>query len=217
MVRTVLTVTVLAAGVAALGACAFLQTRASTEQPDYAVVDRIGRSVEIREYPALVAAEVTVPAGRDARNAAFRVLFDYIGGNNRPAQSIAMTTPIELADGATIAMTAPVETQEAGDRLTMRFFLPATVASDAAPDPLDDRVRLVRLPARSMAVLRFSGARGADVLDTRQRLLVATVDGSRDWAADGPPTAYLYDPPWYPSPLRRNEVAVPVLPKAVPH
>ena len=210
MIRTAITVTALAAGAMALTACALFQGRASVEQPSYTVVDRIGRSVEIRDYPALVAAEVSVPAGRDARDRAFRLLFNYIQGNNRPAQSIAMTAPVEVAAGRRIAMTTPVETREASDTLVMRFFLPAEVAADAAPEPLDGRVRLVRLPAQSLAVLRFSGARDRTVLDTRQRLLVATVDGASGWTAAGPPTAYLYDPPWFPSPLRRNEVVVPV-------
>lgn len=213
MIRTAITVTALAAGAMALTACALFQGRASVEQPSYAVVDRIGRSVEVRQYPALVAAEVSVPAGRGARDRAFRVLFDYIRGNNRPAQSIAMTTPVEITAGRRIAMTAPVETREGAETLVMRFFLPADIAADAAPEPLDERVSLVRLPPQSQAVLRFSGAHGAGVLDTRQRLLVATVDGSPGWAVDGSPTAYLYDPPWTPGPLRRNEVVVPVVAK----
>lgn len=211
MIRTAITVTALAAGALTLAACAGILGRATTEEPSFSVIDRIGRSVEVRQYPPLVAAEVTVPAGRDARDRAFRLLFAYIGGGNRPARDIAMTTPVEVAEGRRIAMTAPVETREEPETLVMRFFLPAAIDPDAAPEPTDERVRLVRLPARPMAVLRFSGARGPDVLDTRQRLLVATVDGSADWSVAGPATAYLYDPPWTPSPLRRNEVAVPVV------
>jgi len=42
----------------------------------------------------------------------------------------------------------------------MRFFLPAKHNTVAPPQPLDARVQLLAVPARTIAALRYSGARG---------------------------------------------------------
>ena len=76
------------------------------EQPSYTVVDSWG-DVELRDYPQLIVAEVEVPGERkQAINAGFRMIADYIFGNNAPRQKIAMTAPVTQQGGEKIAMTA---------------------------------------------------------------------------------------------------------------
>jgi len=176
-------------------------TRGDTETPDYEVVRTLTSGVEIRRYGERLAAETAVEATPGARNAAFRRLADYIFGGN--------------ADERKIAMTAPVATAAAGGELVMRFFLPTAIAPDEAPAPRDPRVRLVAVPAETLAVMRFSGrpsdARVAEKTDE----LLAALDRAGIEPA-GRPEAFFYDPPWTLPPLRRNEVAVPVAPEADP-
>jgi hypothetical protein len=197
-----------------LAGCSVFGVRSGTEEPPYELVARIGDDIEIRRYAPRLAAEAEVEAASEeaGRNAAFRPLFDYISGANRGAEKIAMTAPVAIDDagGRKIAMTAPVATAPSGDgRYAMRFFLPASLTPQTAPQPTDPRVRVIEVPAELLAVLRFSGGASTSALDRRKAELLARLQGS-DWRPAGDPISYLYDPPWTLPFLRRNEVAVPV-------
>jgi hypothetical protein len=167
-----------------------------------------------------VAAETSLPAGPEARNQAFRLLYRYIAGHNGPGRRLAMTAPVETVAGPPgggdpgrgqrMSMTAPVETREADGRVTMRFLLPARWTAAEAPRPLDPRVRIVTVAARTLAVLRFAGSRRPGPVRARKRRLTAVVRELPGWRPAGPASALFYDPPWTPPPLRRNEVALPV-------
>lgn len=179
------------------------------EEPLYTVLDRVNERIEIRRYGPVKAAEVALPAGDEkARDAAFRILFDYISGANRTASGsdlIAMTVPVALDDPDRMAMTVPVQrSQQDG---MMRFFLPAKYNTIAAPQPLDPRVRLLTVPARTIAVLRYSGARGNPAV--KERELLEGLKGSA-WKSDGPTYSLYYDAPFTLPFVRRNEAAVAV-------
>lgn len=191
--------------------CSLFGVRSGTEQAAYDVVDALGPQAEVRRYPAQVVAETTAAeAGdRNARNAAFRRLFDYISGANVAQARVAMTTPVETRSES-VAMTTPVETARGPDEgLLMRFRLPAGYAAETAPRPTDPRVRVAVVPSRLVVVLRFSGSTGAEAVAARTAQLRAIVERSR-WQAAGEPVAMFYDPPWTLPFLRRNEVALPV-------
>ena len=103
----------------------------------------------------------------------------------------------------------PVAQGPDGVGSTIRFFLPAGLTATAAPRPLDARVRIVEVPAQTVAVLRFSGSTGPEAVAARKAALLAGLSATR-WTAESAPFAWFYDPPWTLPPLRRNEVAVPV-------
>lgn len=199
-----------------LTGCSLFGIRSGYDEPRYSSLGRVGQDVEIRGYGSRLAAQAVVPvADRDeADNAAFRLLFDYISGANRKQAEIAMTVPVATETPAEkIAMTTPVETAPAaGGQMAMRFFLPKAYSMENAPQPTDERVRLVEVPEQTMAVLRFSGFGGDEAVAERTQELLATLDGSA-WKAAGEPIAMYYDPPWTIPFLRRNEVAVAVVPK----
>lgn len=184
----------------------------TAEEPRYEVVDRIG-DVEIRRYGPRFAAETTVQAeGDKAMNQAFFILAGYIFGGNRRTQDIAMKAPVAMERGQAIAMTAPVATEASGGRLTMRFFLPAAITAANAPEPNDQRVRLVAVPEEAVAALRFAGTWREGAIEGRKRELLAGLDGF-GWTPVGDPFTQLYDPPFTIPFLRRNEVAVRVAPR----
>lgn len=81
----------------------------AVETPPYKEVLRDG-DFEVRDYPALVVAEVTVEGDqKEAASKGFRLLAGYIFGANKKRQSIAMTAPVaQQATSEKIAMTAPV-------------------------------------------------------------------------------------------------------------
>lgn len=196
-----------------LTGCSVFGVRSAYEQAVFVVVERLSDTVEVRRYAPQLVAETTVSASdRDSgRNAAFRLLFDYISGANRAQTKVAMTTPVETAESSQVlAMTTPVEAAPAASGgTTMRFFLPAEFTAETAPQPTDPRVRVMVVPERTLAVVRFSGSTGADNVNRHTRALMASLDGT-SWRAVGEPTAMFYDPPWTLPFLRRNEVAIPV-------
>lgn len=213
--------TLLAGGV--LAACSVVGMREGTEEPRFEIHARLG-DLEIRDYGPRLAAETLVSAkavqGDEAaaRNEGFRRVAGYIFGGNRSGEKIAMTAPVAQATaapakGETIAMTAPVaQNREAGGGWRIRFFLPADRIWERLPVPNDPAVELVRVPGERMAVLRFSGDRGADAVAMRSADLLRALEASA-WRATAAPVAWFYDPPWTIPGLRRNEVAVAVAPR----
>lgn len=201
-------------GTALLTGCSLVGVRAGTEQPKYSVLDRIGDGIEIRRYRSRTVAEVEIESrgGREGRSRAFRILAGYIFGKNRSKAKIAMTAPVASQrsgerSSEKIAMTAPVETRRDAKKLRMAFFLPAKYSAETAPVPVDPRVKIRTVPGEIIATLRFSGTPGQADLKTRTGALFSALSSSR-WRAVGKPVSYFYDPPWTPSFMRRNEVAV---------
>ena len=185
------------------------------EEPAYTVVESEA-PFEIRDYRSYVVAETFVEGTfGDVGNEGFQRLFRYISGDNRGAEKISMTAPVEQeAAPAKIAMTAPVEQQRAGGRWRIAFVLPASYTLETAPRPTDDRVALTEVPPRRMAVVRYRGgwseARYDEELAALRRFIA-----ERGLAAVGEPVFARYDPPFMPSFLRRNEIQIPVRSPAV--
>lgn len=190
--------------------------RHGTEEPAYTVEQRTD-GVEIRRYGPRIAAETTVKAGEEAaRNKGFRRLAGYIFGGNHSGTKIAMTAPVAQQSGSgpgeTIAMTAPVAQQPTGkDEWVIRFFMPADKTMESLPQPDNPDVRLVTVPAETVAVLRFTGSRSRNAIAAQTADLMRTL-ADAGFEPTGRPAAWFYDPPWTVPMLRRNEVAVPVQP-----
>ena len=128
------------------------------EEPDFQVLQRLD-GVEIRQYASYVVAEVVVPGPADsAGNQAFPLLFGYISGKNKGERKMAMTAPVtQTPTPMKMAMTAPVTQAPTADGYLVQFVLPKSVTLDAAPEPLDSRVKIREVPAAKVAVVRFSG------------------------------------------------------------
>jgi SOUL heme-binding protein len=192
------------------GAGSVVGLRFGTEEPHY-TSNRTAHGVEIRQYGERIAAETTVFADEEtARNMGFRRLAGYIFGRNHDMAKIAMTAPVAQERNQKIAMTAPVSRAPGPDGgSVIRFFMPSKWTMETLPEPDDDAVKLVTVPAETVAVLRFSGDRGKKAVASRTRELL---DALQDTAfeSDGAPVAWFYDPPWTLPFRRRNEIAVPV-------
>lgn len=167
---------------------------------------------ELRDYPALVVAEVTVTGDqKEAANKGFRLLAGYIFGGNQKRQSIAMAAPVaQQAVSEKIAMTAPVaQTQTAADTWVIRFTMPSTWSLQTLPVPNDPNVKLRNTEPARFAVLRFSGVAGPNDMETKSSELLALVK-AHDQSAIGPVSLAQYNPPWTLWFMRRNEVMVEV-------
>ncbi len=78
---------------------------------------------------------------------------------------------------------------------------------DEVPDPLDSRVRIVTVPERDVAVIRFSGDGTQQDVDAKTSLLQEGLKNAGIKTV-GQPFLMRYDSPWTPGFLRRNEVGV---------
>lgn len=191
-----------------LAGCSVFGVRTAPEPP-FTVVDRPADGIEVRRYPARVAAEVRLAADQGRpESRAFGLLFDYISGANAAEEKIAMTAPVEQA-GTEIAMTAPVEMGRQEEGFVMRFFLPEEFTPETAPVPTDPAVELVELSAEHVAVEGFTGWWTRAGVERRQADLLARLEDTA-WQPAGAPVAWFYDPPWTLPFLRRNEIVVPV-------
>lgn len=182
----------------------------AVEEPAFQIVMQDG-AVEIRDYPALVVAEVVVTGDqKEAGNKGFRLLAGYIFGGNRKTQSIAMTAPVvEQRLGEKIAMTAPVsQTALAGEWL-VRFTMPSGYSLATLPEPNDSRVQLRQILPSRLAVIRFSGLAYPNDVRAKTDELLAWIR-RRALHTTGPTSLAQYDPPWTLWFLRRNEVMIPI-------
>lgn len=184
----------------------------SLEQPDYTVEYTDG-DVEYRRYaPYLVAETVieNVDDYKDAGNEGFRRLFRYITGANTSQAKIAMTAPVQQTQpGEKISMTAPVQQAGWGGGWRVAFMLPAQYTLDTAPVPKDPRVTIERVPARLVAVLRYSGRWTQRNFERKRSALLKAIDAA-GVAPTGELQSAMYNPPFTPPFMRRNEVMVEV-------
>ena len=185
--------------------------RIGTEEPHY-LRQPLTEDIEVRRYGPRLAAETSVDGAEDrARSIGFRRLAGYIFGANHREETISMTAPVAQQSGSDeIAMTAPVaQFRNADNRWTIRFFMPSKWTIETLPQPDDDDVNLVTVPAETVAVLRFAGDRSAEAVARRtDQLRKALRDNAVEPA--GEPVAWFYDPPWTLPFRRRNEVAIPL-------
>jgi len=167
-----------------------MSTKGTPQQP-YSVLASIGE-VEIRHYPEALSASVVRSGGayREVANTSFRSLAGYIFGGNSEGRQIAMTAPVHMEMGA--------------DSSRMRFIMPEGLTLDSLPLPNDTRVKLERLPAETVAVLRFGGFAKDEAIAKHAQELLALLR-----AAEIEPMGTVrflgYDPPWQ-LVARRNEV-----------
>lgn len=183
----------------------------AVEEPKFQIVKADG-DFELRDYPGLVVAEVTVGGDRRAAsNEGFRLLTGYIFRGNAGNSKIAMTAPVSQAQvqGSKIAMTAPVTLAGEQGRWTVQFTMPSEYAMQDLPAPNDKRVQLRSMPATKMAVLKFSGLTGDDRVAQQIERLEALLR-KHNLSPIGQPSLARYDPPSTPSVIQRNEVIVPV-------
>jgi len=129
----------------------------NVEQAKYTVVESFG-DIEIRDYSPMIVAEVEVSGEREnAANKGFRLLADYIFGNNRTQDKIAMAAPVIQKTNQKMAMTAPVTQQLNENMWKVRFVMPSSYTMETLPKPNNNAVKLIPTEGRRFVVIRFSG------------------------------------------------------------
>ena len=174
----------------------------SYEEPEYFIVKKTD-VYEVRQYKNRTVAEVTY----GEEDSGFRVLFDYISGANKGSKEVEMTIPV--TQSKEIDMTVPVTQSTTDGKMSMRFFLPMQYSKQNAPEPNDERVRIIDLPAEYFAVISYSGFASDGNFEEHYTKLKAALDKD-GMVIKGPPIKATYNSPFTLPFLRRNEAMYPL-------
>jgi hypothetical protein len=181
----------------------------ATEEPSYRVITQ-SEPFEIREYPPLIVAQVEVPGDlSEASSAGFRLIANYIFGNNISVRDGGLTTAEPVPEK--IAMTVPVIAEGKDDQKSwlIQFVMPKQYTMDTLPKPNNPQVKLIPIGPQKLAVIRFTGFVGDDKVQQKTAELMAWIK-SRNELPLGNPRLARYNPPWSIPWLRRNEVLIPI-------
>jgi hypothetical protein len=167
-------------------------------------VERKLDHVEIRRYPRIIIAKVS---NDEPDN--FGVLFRFISGSNKQKEKVKMTAPVVSQDASQeIKMTSPVLSDFSNEGY-MAFVMPSEFNLETTPLPIDSRVKIEELPSRVVAVLRFSGSWSEVHFEEKTKELLEELAKAKV-KTKGSVFTMLYNPPFTPGFLRRNEVAIEV-------
>lgn len=212
--------TYLASLVLALGSL-WITPAMAIEEPKYEVVTVDGQ-FEIRHYPPILIAETIVEGEMDAASSkGFRLIADFIFGNNQLPDSdkkskIAMTAPVTVEpQSSKIAMTAPVTVEPQTAQTNMKaaktwrinFVMPSQYTLATIPKPKNNAVSLREIPSKYFIVHKYSGFNTLSKVQTK-------TDEAIEWAAKrsykiiGSPQLSRYDPPWTLPMFKRNEIMI---------
>lgn len=182
------------------------------EEPKYDVLEK-SDMFELRAYKPLIVAEVLVDGDMDApSNKGFRLIADYIFGNNKSAngasEKISTTVPVAMEPKSEkISMTSPVSMQEASGKWRVHFVMPSKYTLETLPAPNNAEVKLREVPAKKFAVVRFSGLAGEQKVAKKTEELLAWLQ-AKQIKPTGVPELARYNAPWTLPFMRRNEVMV---------
>ena len=183
---------VMLAGLALAGG--LLTADAKLQRPEFIVVSTEGE-FEIRDYGTMVVAQFTMRGTyRKSVSQGYIKLEQYFLGKNAVPEPIEMTIPTmvrnDLADG-----------------WSTMFYFPKGYRPESAPPPIDQRIRVIEIPARRVAVIMFKGKLNEFVMREQTEILEAWL-ATKGIAHRGDFTLAGYAAAWTPKKWRKNEVIV---------
>jgi len=183
------------------------------ENPAYNVQLEEG-DIQIRNYESKIIAQVEVEGDRDeSLNKGFRLLADYIFGNNTTETDIAMTTPVGQSkdNSEEIAMTVPVTQKKSSDdergKWVVDFTMPSKYTLETLPKPNNSQVEIVKTEPKKVAAITFSGFASSENFEENSVKLLDYLN-KNNYEVNSTPEYLYYDPPWTPWFMKRNEVLV---------
>ena len=177
------------------------------ESPEYTVVSKLTRTMDIRQYNSTMwvstqVANVSVKEVKSLKGRMFWKLFSYISGKeNADKKKIAMTAPVvtrlDAIDNSTVGINSRCN-------VTMSFFVSPSQQANI-PQPTNSEVYIDEMPAMNVAVIRFGWyPQIDDYLVAREVLVKKLANASVEYDTNNFATAG-YDSPskfW----RRRNEL-----------
>lgn len=204
---------------------------AATAEPSYTILEHED-NFEMRLYASKIIAQTEVTGDYDAASRqGFRVLADYIFGNNTVAEStnseskenstkISMTAPVLMtpadltidsadtdAKSTKIDMTAPVSMSQSDGKWQIAFVMPEHYTMATIPKPNNPAIALIEVPELRYAVVKFSGLVGEKKVAEKTIELQQWMN-KKQLTPVAQPEVARYNPPWTLPFMRRNEVMI---------
>ena len=191
----------------------------ATEEPKYTVLSQT-ENFELRRYDEQLVAQTWVSGDQNtASRAGFKVLADYIFGNNTApsgeSRKISMTAPVTMQsenknssdESQKIAMTAPVSMQQNDGKWRVQFIMPIQYTLQTLPKPNNSNIEIVKVPAKNYGVIKFSGLAGSEKVAAKTAELQFWMQAQK-LMMTGEPELARYNPPWTLPFMRRNEIMI---------
>lgn len=181
----------------------------ATEEPEFTLISQ-ENAIEVREYKPKIIARVEVEGDfDDASSKGFKLLADYIFGNNLlngESQKISMTAPVEMTPlAADIVMTSAIMKSEASHKWQVNFVMPKEYTLDTLPRPNNEQVKIIEIPKEKYAVIVFSGLVRDSSYTEKAQLLNDFIMTNNMTQLEAIKIAR-YNPPWTLPFFRRNEL-----------
>ena len=157
----------------------------ANEEASYNVVHKTD-IYEVRYYSDRLVAQVT----NKGDNNSFRKLFNYISGENKNSEKIAMTIPV-------------TQTKKDGE-LFMQFYLPSKFNKETTPIPTNPDLEITTIPEGYFAVIKFSGRSSDKNFEKHNKILKQKLLDDKI-PINGFAVRATYNSPFTLPPLRRNE------------
>jgi len=160
-------------------------TTMANEEASYDVVHKTD-IYEVRYYSDRLVAQVT----NKGDNNSFRKLFNYISGENKNSEKIAMTIPV-------------TQTKKDGE-LFMQFYLPSKFNKETTPIPTNPDLEITTISEGYFAVIKFSGRSSDKNFEKHNKILKQKLLDDKI-PINGFAVRATYNSPFTLPPLRRNE------------
>ena len=161
-------------------------TTMANEEASYDVVHKTD-IYEVRYYSDRLVAQVT----NKGDNNSFRKLFNYISGENKNSEKIAMTIPV-------------TQTKKDGE-LFMQFYLPSKYNKETTPIPTNSDIEITTIKEGYFAVIKFSGRSSDKNFKKHNKILKQKLLEDKI-SIKGLAVKASYNSPFTLPPFRRNEV-----------
>ena len=160
-------------------------TTMANEEASYDVVHKTD-IYEVRYYSDRLVVQVT----NKGDNNSFRKLFNYISGENKNSEKIAMTIPV-------------TQTKKDGE-LFMQFYLPSKFNKETTPIPTNPDLEITTISEGYFAVIKFSGRSSDKNFEKHNKILKQKLLEDKI-PINGFAVRATYNSPFTLPPLRRNE------------
>ena len=189
--------------------CSFFG-KSSVEELSYQLITK-QEDKEIRKYAQHLVATTTINGNfKEAQSVGFKILADYIFGNNKSRKKIAMTAPVvQKSESEKISMTAPVVISKNENKTwSMTFSMPSEFTIETLPLPNDERIKIEKIEEKFFAALRFTGFWNESKNAKKGIELTQWLKNHPNYEIISQPMFAGYNPPWTLPFFRRNEMLI---------
>jgi hypothetical protein len=164
----------------------------ANEEPDYIVLKKESE-IEIRQYKNFLTASIETDGDRkEAISKGFRFLFKYISGENKNKESISMTIPV-------------MQKSSGNNKWNISFVVPKKFDLKNVPQPDNINIQIKNSLNLKVIAITFSGLFSDGNIEENETKLRNYIK-ERGIQIEEPAIFAVYNAPWIPWFLKRNEV-----------